>query len=173
MFSVAFIENLMLIKVQRNIFVIPFNLSLRTPSWMKNYSTITFTGDNSRSFIMCLKRKGIPNCLWFCNDPDRLRDLLIMKMCRVFNRYGQAFQFCRWKKYSPMGIPNTMGKTVLKYILTLLSMTAHSFTLVFYILSILHMAFILEEKISNVSSFTIVHEHLSITCSWGSHSLKC
>lgn len=35
MISVVFSENLMLIKVGRNIFVMPFNLSLRTCSWMK------------------------------------------------------------------------------------------------------------------------------------------
>lgn len=82
----------------------------------EDHSTSIFTGSNSRIFIMCLKRKGIPYCHWFCNDPERLRDLLIMKMCRVYNRYGQVFQSSRWKKYSPTGIPNTMGKTASNYI---------------------------------------------------------
>lgn len=37
----------------------------------KDYDTSVFTGDNSRSLFMRLK-KGIPYRHQFCNDPDRL-----------------------------------------------------------------------------------------------------
>lgn len=37
-------------------------------------------------------------------------------MCRVYNRYGRTFQFSRWKRYSPIGIANTTGKTASNYI---------------------------------------------------------
>lgn len=38
----------------------------------EDYSTRIFTGDNSGSLIMRLRKKGIPNPHQFCNDPDRL-----------------------------------------------------------------------------------------------------
>lgn len=90
--------------------------------------------------------------------------LLVMKMCRVYNRYGQVFQFSGWKKYSLIWIPNTMRKSVqiyswLQQILFLLSyLRLLSFTQMFYILSILAYGF--DSQMGNLLCWFLHH------CSW-------
>lgn len=145
----------------------------------EGYNSSIFTGDNSRSLIMRLKNVFL-TLINFAMTLADSQGLLVMKMCGVYNRYGQVFQFSGWQKYSHIWILNTMGKTVSKYIpdcnkryfYFLISACSASVRCSIYWV-FLCMALIVRWEICCVGSFTIVHEHLSIACTRGSRSLNC